>query len=460
MLFQTWRFALFFLIFYAGYLGLRKTRLCYGYLLAASYVFYAFWNPLYPLLILFTTSVDYLAVLGMSRSERKKAWLLASLVCNLGALGFFKYGRFIVENANLALECLRLPYALAAPGIALPVGISFFTFRSLSYTLDCYRGQVEREPSFVRYAVFVSLFPQLLAGPIDRAGHLLPQVRNIGQIRLSVQHLTDGLSLFCVGLFKKVALADALAQYVDKAYASPSSFSGGHLAVATVAFAWQIYFDFSGYTDMARGLARTMGFDLMLNFNNPYLANSLGDFWRRWHISLSTWFKDYVYIPLGGNRAGTVRTYVNMSLTMLISGLWHGASWTFVIWGALHALGRILTRELENTRFYRDRVPDIAKQLFVFLFVSFAWIFFRAASFADATRIVQKIVTGPFADPRFPLFLAFLVFAAWAYEFLFESRFAKRLEARAVKVVLMALMLLYLILFTAPSEQPFIYMQF
>src|SRR5437868_465316 len=240
----------------------------------------------------------------------------------------------------------------------LPVGISFFTFQSLSYTIDFYLGKVHRERNFLRFATFVCFFPQLMAGPIERAKHLLPQFKTFPEIRL--QNFTDGGSLFLVGLFKILALANYLSFYVERVYENPATQSASALAMATFAFAWQIFFDFSGYTDMARGLAQIMGFRLILNFNNPYLATGLGDFWSRWHISLLSWFRDYVYIPLGGNRRGELLTYRNLFITFLVSGIWHGAAWTFAIWGILHALGVMITRELERSAFYRDRVPKIA----------------------------------------------------------------------------------------------------
>ena len=335
MLFQTWTFAAFFLLFYPVYLAVKDTRLRLPWLLLASYVFYGWWNPLYLLLLLYATTTDYLAVVAMSRSRRKLPWLVASIVSDLGLLGFFKYGTFVAQNLNLLLSSLHVPYEIPAPGILLPVGISFFVFQSMTYTIDYYRGQVEREPNFLRYAAFVAMFPQLLSGPIERARNILPQLCQAPAI--SRQDVADGCSLFIVGLFKKVALADYLALYVDRIYGSPGQFEAPALVLASFAYAWQICFDFSGYTDMARGAARMLGIRLMLNFDNPYLADGLGDFWRRWHISLSTWFRDYVYIPLGGSRRGELATYRNMCLTMVISGLWHGAMWTFVIWGALHA---------------------------------------------------------------------------------------------------------------------------
>jgi alginate O-acetyltransferase complex protein AlgI len=458
MLFHSWTFIVFFAVAYAGYLLCRRTPLRLVWLVVVSYVFYGWWNPLYVALIAYSTAVDYFAVSRMAHSRRRVAWLVFSLVNNLGILAFLKYGAFATTNLNVLLEALGAAYRLPPPGLLLPVGISFYTFRSLSYTIDFYRGRIAREPSFLRYAAYVSFFPELLAGPIEPAARLLPQLTD--ESRITATDIADGLSLFVVGLFKKVALADYLRLYVDQVYTAPDQYAGPALALATFAFAWQIYFDFSGYTDMARGVGRVMGFDLMLNFNNPYLATSLGDFWNRWHISLSSWFKNYVYIPLGGNRGGTLNTYRNMVLTMLISGLWHGAAWNFLIWGALHALGRILTRELERTRFYRDFMPRFAKQAGVFVFVTFAWVFFRAASFHDATLIVRRVFTAGVADPQFPLLALLMVLAVWLYQYLYESRLQRLLSRRPVKVGLVVAMVLYLTLPLGAGGQSFVYFQF
>jgi len=278
-----------------------------------------------------------------------------------------------------------------------------------------------------------------------------------------------------VGFFKKVSLADYLAKYVDQVYETPGQFQAPALVLATVSFAWQIYFDFSGYTDMARGIARLMGFRMMLNFNNPYVATGLGDFWSRWHISLSTWFKDYLYFPLGGNRGGTLFTYRNMFITMVISGIWHGAEWRFFIWGVLHAVGRILTRELERSTFYRDHVPTLVKQFLVFAFVCFTWIFFRAKSRDDAKsrdedwlgldnawQVISRIFSTGWADPQFPLLMAVLVLAVCAYQFLFtQSAFTRRLlETGLVRVGLAVAMIIYLVIVAQPSTKAFIYFQF
>lgn len=456
--FQSWPFLLFCAIVLPIHFCLKGTRSRNLWLVLVSYGFYASWSPFYLILITYSTLVDYLMVVLMSRGRRRGPWLAISVVNNLGLLGFFKYGAFVAENVTALFASLGVPYAVAAPGWLLPVGISFYVFQSLSYTIDSYRGRIERADSFVHYLTFVSLFPRLLAGPIERAGNLLPQLRS--PTRIGRQDLTDGASLFVVGLFKKVAMADYLALYVDKVYASPEQYQSPALILATLAFTWQIYFDFSGYTDMARGIAWAMGFRLMLNFNNPYLATGLGEFWGRWHISLSSWFKDYVYIPLGGNRKGAVRTYVNMIATMVISGLWHGAAWTFVIWGAVHALGRVLTRKLERTTVYRERVPKFAKQMFVFTIVAFAWIFFRAQSFEHACLIVSRTFTAGWADPACPVWMLIMIFGAWAYQFAYESRFRWILEGSQLRVMIVVAMILYLAVYAGGQTQGFIYLQF
>ena len=446
------------MVVYLIYLPLRKTRLYPHWLLTASYFFYGWWNPLYLLIIAYSTVANYYAVILMQKSQKKKLWLTLSIVNSLGLLGFFKYAVFVTDNLNALFSLLGAPFAIPSPGMLFPVGISFYTFQAMSYTIDFYRGKVEREPSLIRFSTFVSLFPRLLAGPIERAGNLLPQLTE--KPKISGENITDGLSLFVVGLFKKVALADYLALYVDRIYAAPDLFDGLTLMLATFAFGWQIYFDFSGYTDMARGIARMMGFDLMLNFSNPYLATSLGDFWGRWHISLSSWFRDYLYIPLGGNRKGKFNTYRNMFITMVVSGLWHGAAWTFVIWGVLHAVGRFLTRELEETEFYKKKVPMLVKQVFVFTLVTFAWIFFRAETLSDAALIVKRVFTTGLANPSFPLVALFFCLSIWIYQFLFESRIGKFLDWTPIRVGIMCLIVLYLIMFTGSGNEAFIYFQF
>jgi len=402
--------------------------------------------------------------LGALYSSRR-IWLVISLVNNLALLLFFKYARFVAENLNAVLSSLHLSLKLPDPSTLmplgfkylLPVGISFFTFQSLSYTIDFYLGKVNRERNFLRFATFVCFFPQLMAGPIERARHLLPQFYQFPTVRL--QNFTDGASLFLVGLFKKLALANYLSFYVERIYDNPKNFGAPSLVLATVAFGWQIFFDFSGYTDMARGVAKLMGFNLILNFNNPYLATGLGEFWSRWHISLSSWFRDYMYIPLGGNRGGTFNTYRNLFITFFISGIWHGAAWTFVIWGALHGLGVIITRELERSAIYRERVPRLLKQAGVFAFVSFTWIFFRADSLSDALLIVQRIFTASMQSPQIPALMLFLIALVWLYQFLYESRLQNLLKTGFARVGVAAFMVVYLCLCSSGGGA-FIYFQF
>jgi D-alanyl-lipoteichoic acid acyltransferase DltB (MBOAT superfamily) len=406
----------------------------------------------------------FLMALGALYSSRR-IWLLISLVNNLALLLFFKYARFVIANLNDLFAWLHFTTKLPDPstlmplGFAylLPVGISFFTFQSLSYTIDFYLGKVHRERNFLRFATFVCFFPQLMAGPIERARHLLPQFNQFPAPRW--QNFADGSSLFLVGLFKKLALANYLSFYTERVYDNPGASGAPALILATVAFGWQIFFDFSGYTDMARGVAKIMGFNLILNFNNPYLATGLGEFWSRWHISLSSWFRDYVYIPLGGNRDGAVKTYRNLFITFFISGIWHGAAWTFVIWGALHGLGVLITRELERSSFYRERVPKLAKQLAVFTFVSFTWIFFRAESLGDAWLIVRRIFTAAWHDPGIPALMVALVAFACLYQFLYESKLRELLKTSLVRVSLAVVMVVYLCLCSSGGGA-FIYFQF
>jgi alginate O-acetyltransferase complex protein AlgI len=477
MLFHTWVFLVFCLIVFPVYLLVRtNNRLMNIWFLIASYTFYGWWNPWYLLLLFGTSAIDYWMVLLMERKQStRKLWLIISLVSNFGFLGYFKYSTFITDNLN-AIFSLSLPDPayypswvlsnLGAPDdwlftkVILPIGISFHTFQSMSYTIDAYFGSIKTERSFIRFLTFVSFFPQLVAGPIERAGNLLPQLQ--GTPTITRQCIADGMSLFLVGFFKKVALADYLARYVDQVYDSPTQFQAPALILATVAFGWQIYFDFSGYTDMARGIAEMMGFRLMLNFNNPYTATGLGDFWGRWHISLSTWFKDYVYFPLGGNRGALWETYRNMFITMVISGVWHGADWGFIIWGALHAVGRCATRDLELTYVYKEQIPRLVKQMAVFAFVTFTWIFFRAQTIEKSWLIIERIFTTDWVDPRFPLLLAALVLAVWIYQLLYTSRTPLRniLEWNTVKVGLTACMIAYLLIVAQSSTKQFIYFQF
>lgn len=457
MLFHTWGFVVFFSVVMTVYIALKKTKWWPLWLLFASYFFYGWWNPLFLILIFYSTSVDYLVGLKLGDSKYRKSWLAFSLVNNLCMLGFFKYAGFFADNLQTLFTIMHIPLAVPVPNILLPVGISFFTFQSMSYSIDVYNNQVKIEKNFIRYAAFVSLFPQLVAGPIERAKNLLPQMRHEPLIRPI--DISDGISLFSVGLFKKIVMADFLSMYVDKVYVDPSSFGSIGLIFATYAFAWQIYFDFSGYTDMARGIAKMMGIRLMLNFNNPYTAVDLGDFWRRWHISLSSWFKDYVYIPLGGNRGFKYSVYWNIFLTMVISGFWHGAAWTFVIWGALNGLGRLSTMKLDHTRFYRG-LPKIVKQLLIFHFICLTWIFFRANNAGDAFLILERIFKGIGGNPEIPIFAALLVAVVWVYQLMFNSKYKYILENRILRICGLAVAMMLVLVFASSANKQFIYFQF
>ncbi len=425
--------------------------------------FIAGFDSLRPALLVLSLFLLLMA-LGALYSSRR-IWLLISIVNNLALLLFFKYARFVIENLNSVFSSLHLSIKLSDPSTLmpfgfeylLPVGISFFTFQSLSYTIDFYLGNAQRERNFLRFATFVCFFPQLMAGPIERARHLLPQFHKFPAIRL--QNFADGASLFLVGLFKKLALANYLALYVERIYENPKAYNASSLIMATFAFGWQIFFDFSGYTDMARGLAKVMGFNLILNFNNPYLATGLGEFWARWHIGLSSWFRDYVYIPLGGNKRGSFVLYRNLFLTFFLSGIWHGAAWTYIIWGALHAVGTMITRALERSTFYQARIPRSVKQLAVFAFVSFAWIFFRANSLQDALWIVRRIFAFVGGDPYMPVLMLTLIGLVWFYQWFYESRWRPVLGSSFVRVGLAVAMILYICI-CAAGGGAFIYFQF
>jgi len=478
MLFHTWPFLLFLLIVLPIFFALRKTPLWLPWLTAASYFFYAWWNPYCLLLVLYITAFDFLLVVLMDRcpaegqkvtrlTRRRGVWLMIGLVGNLLPLLLFKYAHFVVENLSAVLSWLHVsvklpdPSALMPFGFAylLPVGISFFTFQSLSYIIDVFLGKAPRERNFLRFANFVCFFPIVMSGPIERAGHLLPQFHQFPAIRL--RNFTDGLSLFLVGLFKKMALASYLSFYVERVYDNPKVCSAPELILGTVAFGWQLFFDFSGYTDMARGVAKFMGFNLVLNFNNPYLATGLSDFWHRWHISFSRWILDYIFMPLQmywreWRSAGTAAALV---ITFLVSGIWHGAAWTFVIWGALHGLGLAATFSLERSAFYRKQVPKLLKQAAVFLFVSFTWIFFRADSLSDALLIVRRIFTAAWHDPHLPALMLALVGLVWLYQYVYESKFREVLKNSFVRVGLAVTIMLYLCLCSSGGGV-FIYFQF
>ena len=400
MLFNSIQFAVFFPIVTVLFFLLPQ-RARVPLLLAASCVFYMVFIPKYILILALLIVVDYSAglLIDRNRAGRRRAFLLLSLCANLGILGFFKYFNFFNDNVAALARFLDWNYSIDHLRIILPIGLSFHTFQSMSYTIEVYRDKVPAERSLLHFALYVMFYPQLVAGPIERPQNLLHQFRE--HHRFSWANFTQGIQLMVTGFFKKMIIADGISVVVNTAYANPAEHSGMQLLIATWLFAIQIYCDFAGYTEIARGAAKVIGFDLMLNFNRPYLATSMVGFWRRWHISLSTWFRDYVYIPLGGNRGTLVRTSINLAIVFLISGFWHSANWTFVVWGALHAffvVAYVLSeapraRLKQAARGWGAALTTFLSWLLTFNLVSFAWIFFRAANMHDAMLIVRRVFT-------------------------------------------------------------------
>ena len=402
MLFNSAAFLIFFPVVTTVYF-LLPHRFRWMLLLAASCYFYMAFIPKYILILAITITVDYFAGLGLEKFEgRTKRWvLMASILTNIGMLAFFKYFNFANENLALLAKFIGWNYPISSLAIILPIGLSFHTFQSLSYTIEVYRGNQKAERHFGYLALYVMYYPQLVAGPIERPQNILHQLHT--EQRFEYRRVTDGLKWMAWGMFKKVVVADRMVLFVNPVYNDPTSHNGPALVFATLAFAIQIYCDFSGYSDIALGSAQVMGVKLMKNFDHPYFARSISEFWRRWHISLSTWFRDYVYIPLGGNRAAKPRWAFNLFLTFLISGLWHGADWTYIIWGTLHGLYFIFSAVTEpiwirlSALARLDRSPRLKvaiSTLTTFSLVTFAWIFFRAASLTDALYIVRHLVKG------------------------------------------------------------------
>ncbi len=396
MLFNSIDFAIFFPIFFVLYwIVAKKLTLRNTFLLASSYLFYGWWDWRFLFLIIFSSIVDFTIGQKIHNSQNKrtrKNFLLVSLLINLGLLAYFKYTNFFIDSFINSFRFFGAEIDSFTLQIILPVGISFYTFQTLSYTIDIYRDRLQPTKDWLSFFTFVAFFPQLVAGPIERASHLLPQFFKTYKFNYSA--FKSGLLLMAFGLFKKMVIADRLAIVVNEVYNNPTGHSGQDLIIATVFFAFQIYCDFSGYSDIAIGISRTLGFDLMKNFETPYFSTSITEFWRRWHISLSTWFRDYVYIPLGGSRNGEYRTYFNLFLVFVVSGLWHGAAITFVIWGAIHGIIIVVEKALSNTKLQLNRkriLPAIFFGFFTFSIVCFAWIFFRANSFSDSLYIVTNL---------------------------------------------------------------------
>jgi alginate O-acetyltransferase complex protein AlgI len=478
MLFNSLEFAVFLPLVFILYWFVFNKNLKFQNLLiaAASYLFYGWWDWRFLALILFSTFLDYSIGIVMSGTKspvKRKLFLWISILANLGFLGFFKYFNFFLDNFKNAFSFFGSEISTNSLNIILPVGISFYTFQTLSYTIDVYNKRLKPTRDFISFAAFVSFFPQLVAGPIERAINLLPQFK--AKREFNYAQAVDGLRQILWGLFKKIVIADNCAEYANEIFNNSSDFSGSTLFLGGVFFAFQIYGDFSGYSDIAIGTSRLFGFNLMRNFAFPYFSRDIAEFWRRWHISLSTWFRDYLYIPLGGSRGGLTMKIRNTFIIFIVSGFWHGANWTFIIWGALNAiyfLPLLLSKNNRNNMqivAYNNRLPslkDLSAILFTFFLTTIAWIFFRADNIIHALEILKKIFSFSFFSKLqiFPQTLFFLIFI-----FFFLEWIGRRNEYAIEKIGfsrsrpirwLFYIGLVLLVFLFQGKEQEFIYFQF
>lgn len=475
MLFNSFPFLIFFplvtLIYY-----ILPHRYRWIHLLIASCVFYMFFIPVYIFILLITIVIDYTAgiYIAKTKGKKRKNWLILSIISTCLVLFVFKYFNFFNTNFREMATLFHLNYPIAFINIILPVGLSFHTFQSLSYVIEVYRGNQKAEKHFGIYSLYVMFYPQLVAGPIERPQNMLHQFYE--KHKFSYTNMTEGLKLMLWGFFKKVVVADRLSIYVNAVYNNPEHHTGTSLALATIFFAFQIYFDFSGYSDIAIGSARTMGFKLMTNFNRPYFSKSIAEFWKRWHISLSTWFRDYLYISMGGNRVSKPRWLFNLFVTFVVSGFWHGANWTYVFWGAFNG-GYLIAPHLFNVSrkkfFSNSRLIRISRTIikvgFTFLLTCFAWIFFRANSISDSFEIIHRIFYnhGPLfiGDGRtisYGLTFLFLVFCAEAAQEyrLFNNFSLFHHPNRRVRFATYVSLSLIILLFGVFDGGQFIYFQF
>nr|WP_026753217.1 MBOAT family O-acyltransferase [Sediminibacter sp. Hel_I_10] len=475
MLFNSLDFALFLPVVFLLYWFVTDRSLRWQNLLivCASYVFYAWWDYRFLGLIVLSTLVDYLVAKQLAKEvtiKRRKLWLGISLLFNLGLLGFFKYYNFFIESWIGAWDTLGVHMQSNTLKIILPVGISFYTFQTLSYTIDVYRRDLKPTHNFIQFMAYVSFFPQLVAGPIERATSLLPQFQS--KRCFDSKFAMSGFYLIIWGLFKKVVVADNCAFFVNQIFDMPSGYSSLELVLGAVLFGFQIYCDFSGYSDIAIGVARLFGFSLMTNFSFPYFSRTIAEFWRRWHISLSTWFRDYLYIPLGGSRGPLSMKLRNVMLVFLVSGLWHGANWTFVIWGCIHGLlflPLLLSQRnrtfVSTTRLKWHQIPSV---LFTFAIVVLAWVFFRADSITIAYGYMTNMLK--FSDLSLHLFyksskmilfsgiILFSLLILFGFEFLAVQREQREVKLTSGTAIFIAMLIIFMGVFKNPSD--FIYFQF
>jgi alginate O-acetyltransferase complex protein AlgI len=487
MLFNSIHFVFFFIIVYILYWVIPSRRISIQnvLLLISSYYFYACWNWHFLFLLFFSTFLDYFTGIQISISQKsglRKFWFILSMVMNLGFLAVFKYYNFFIGSFSDLLSQIGLPVSFKVLSIVLPVGISFYTFHGISYVVDIYKGRIKAERNLIDYSLFVSFFPLLVAGPIERATHLLPQIKK--QREFSYSKSVDGLRQIFWGFFKKIVIADNCAQFSDMIFNNYEDYNGITLFLGAILFSIQIYGDFSGYSDIALGIARLMGFELLNNFKFPYFSRDIAEFWRRWHISLSSWFRDYVYIPLGGSRGSSWLKIRNTFIIFLLSGLWHGANWTFIAWGGVHALFFIPMLLLNQNRNHIEIVAkytlfpslkEFFQMIITFLLVSFAWVFFRSDSishaldyllqiFKDLPNYVNYIETYNFVYWKIGFLFPFIVFGFFVFEWFGRkdlhtlSQFINRTHF-LVRYLIYYVLLILIYVFIG-NEQQFIYFQF
>lgn len=476
MIFNSLQFLVFFLVVVVVNYSL-PFRFRWAWLLVASFYFYMAFIPIYALVLVGIILIDFIAAFAIEKSQgkKRKLFLLVSIIANCGVLAIFKYYNFGVTNIQAIAHALGFTLSLSLLTFALPIGLSFHTFQAMSYTIEVYRGKVPAERHLGIYALYVLFFPQLVAGPIERPQNIIPQFYQ--KHPLTTARLESGLRRMLGGFFKKIVIADTLGPIVDRVFNYPTQYSGLPLVIASVLFTIQLYCDFSGYSDIAVGAARILGIRLMENFNRPYAATTIADFWRRWHISLSSWFREYIYIPLGGNRVSSFRQALNVLIVFSLSGLWHGANWTYILWGALHGFFLIIGRTTKNFReFFKKIFPaplqHLYKQLVVFSLVGLAFIFFRANSIGDAVYILKHLGV-PSKEALFTVlgtnwFVAVTIGAALIgmgiVEYFSAEQPKKLLTLFAappwVRAGIYSAVLLWILCFGNFGTQPFIYFQF
>ena len=471
MLFNSWIFIFFLIIVIPIYycLSVRWQNI---FLIGASYFFYGYWDYRFLPLIFISTCINYIIALSIEKKSGKQRNILfyMGIACNLGCLGFFKYFNFFIDSFAGILTGFGLNPSVTTLNIILPIGISFYTFQVTGYLIDVYRREHSATTDFISFALYVCYFPQLVAGPIERASSLLPKIQS--KKIVIPQHIYAGLQLMIIGYVKKIAIADAVAPYVNDLFTNPSQFSSVDLLCGVYLFSIQIYGDFSGYSDIARGVSKLIGIDLMINFKQPYLSQNVGEFWRRWHISLSTWFRDYLYIPLGGNREGEFKTYRNIFITMFLCGLWHGASWVFILWGCLHGLYLSIYRFFNNRFKQLSLLPKnnfrpLINIIITFNIVAVTWIFFRAPDLGTAINYLMNLLDPANfggANPTIIYTTIFYLLFAFALDFPVYRSDRELLVTEqhfwAWRGIIYATLLLSISFLGTNNVQPFIYFQF